>query len=89
MTTREERGIVALERAGWRVDEVQSWLVVEGSDGGRYRVAVWFDNGDPSTIEYADGETGLVHQEDWHEAPGVLSPSEVARLFHNDTKEEE
>lgn len=54
---------------------------VEASDGERYGVAVLFEGGEPAMLEYGDGEECLLCQEDWGEAPGILPPAEVGRLF--------
>jgi hypothetical protein len=69
-----------LERAGWQIDADEGHLI-EASDGERYGVAVLFEGGVPVGIEYGDGELDVQHYEEWHEAPGILTPGEVARLF--------
>lgn len=70
----------ALERSGWQVDADEPH-VIEASDGERYGVAVFFEAGQPVSIEYGDGEHDLQHREAWDDAPGVLAPAEVGRLF--------
>ena len=72
--------LAALERAGWQIDDIQ-YDRVEASDDQRYGVAVFFDQGIPVEICYGDGEEDLQHAEGWREAPGILAPKEVARLF--------
>lgn len=84
--TREEI-IAALEGAGWQIDSDEPH-VVEASDKERYGVAVFFEYGAPVEVCYGDGERDHQHAEGWHEAPGVLSPSEVARLFPTYEQEE-
>jgi hypothetical protein len=68
----------ALDRAGWQLDDEQPERI-EASDGQRYGVAVFFESGVPVEICY--GEEDLQFCEEWHEAPGLLAPQEVARLF--------
>ncbi len=71
---------VALEGAGWRIDDEQPDRI-EASDGESYGVAVFFEGASPVLIEYGDGERDLQCSERWHEAPGVLTPEEVPRLL--------
>jgi hypothetical protein len=78
----------ALERAGWEIDAVEPH-VIEASDGGCYGVAVFFERGAPVEICYGDGEEDLQFCEEWHEAPGLLAPQEVARLFSDEEGEQE
>ena len=75
--------MIALERAGWQIDDVRHDCV-EASDGERYGVAIFMDKGQPVSIEYGDGEQDLQYAEDWGEAPGILAPEEVARLFSDE-----
>jgi hypothetical protein len=70
----------ALRHAGWQIDEERPDRI-EASDGERYGVAVIFEFGRPASIEYGDGELDLQHGEAWDEAPGILTPAEVGRLF--------
>jgi hypothetical protein len=79
--------LAALERAGWQIDDVRHGRV-EASDGERYGVAIFIDRGQPISIEYGDGEQDLQYAESWEEAPGILGPGEVARLFHDERGEE-
>ena len=72
--------LTALDRAGWQLDDEQPERI-EASDGQRYGVAVFFERGVPVEICYGDGEQDLQYAEEWHEAPGILAPAEVARLF--------
>jgi hypothetical protein len=67
-----------LERAGWKLDAEEPH-VIEASDGERYGVAVFFERGVPVEICYGDGEN-LQFCEEWHEAPSILAPEEVAQL---------
>jgi hypothetical protein len=76
--------LVALKRAGWGLDS-QEPHVIEASDGERYGVAVLFERGVPVEICYGDGEN-LQFCEEWHEAPGILSPEEVAQLFGDEER---
>lgn len=73
----------ALERAGWRLDADEPH-VIEASDGERYGVAVFFEDGQPVSIEYGDDEQDLQHCEVWREAPGILSPADVGRVFREE-----
>jgi hypothetical protein len=75
--------LAALERAGWEIDDVQPRHIV-ASDGERYGIAVFFENGVPAALEYGDGEEELQCSEIWNEAPGILAPAEVARLFSDE-----
>jgi len=73
--------IAALERAGWEIDSDEAH-VIEASDGQQsYGVAVFFERGVPVEICYGDGDENLQFCEAWPEAPGLLAPGEVARLF--------
>jgi len=76
-----------LERAGWQLDSDESH-VIEASDGERYGVAVFFERGVPVEICYGDGERHSQWSEIWHEAPGILAPEEVARLFSDEEGEQ-
>jgi hypothetical protein len=76
----------ALERAGWQIDDIQHDRV-EASDGERYGLAVYFEAGMPVEICYGDGEN-LQFCEEWHEAPGIFAPGEVARLFGDEEGEQ-
>jgi hypothetical protein len=76
-----------LERAGWQIDADEPH-VMEASDGERYGVAVFFELGIPVEICYGDGEADMQHSEDWAEAPGILAPEEVARLFSDEEGEQ-
>jgi len=78
--------LVALERAGWQIDADEPH-VIEASDGRRFGVAVFFDQRVPVEICYGDGEEDLQFCEEWHEAPGLLGPDEVARLFSDEEGE--
>ena len=75
--------LTALERAGWKLDAEEPH-VIEASDGERYGVAVFFERGVPVEICYGDGEEDLQFCDEWHEAPGLLRPEEVARLFSDE-----
>jgi hypothetical protein len=75
-----------LRNAGWQVDADEPH-VIEASDGERYGAAVFFTTGRPVSIEYGDSERDLQHREGWDEAPGLLAPAEVARLFHEERGE--
>jgi hypothetical protein len=78
--------LAALERAGWQLDSDEAH-VVEASDGEqRYGVAVFFEGDVPVEICYGDGEEDLQFCEEWHEAPGILAPEEVARLFNDEER---
>jgi hypothetical protein len=79
--------LAALERAGWQIDDVRDDRV-ETSDGERYGLAVFLEAGTPVEICYGDGEEDLQFCEEWHEAPGILAPEEVARLFGDEEGEE-
>ena len=79
--------LAALERAGWQIDADEPH-VMEASDGERYGVAVFFELGIPVEICYGDGEADMQHSEDWAEAPGILAPEEVARLFSDEEGEQ-
>jgi len=61
--------------------------VIEASDDQRYGVAVFFERGVPVEICYGDGEADMQHSEDWTEAPGILGPDDVARLFSDEKGE--
>jgi hypothetical protein len=78
--------LAALERAGWQLDSDEPH-VIEASDG-RYGVAVFFEQGIPVEICYGDGEAEMQHSEAWEEAPGLLAPEEVARLFSDEEGEQ-
>ena len=78
--------VAALTRAGWLIDDERPDRI-EASDGSRYGVAVFFEEGAPVALEYGDGELDLQHSESWNEAPGILAPEEVARLFHEERGE--
>jgi hypothetical protein len=78
--------VAALERAGWQIDDLRDDRV-EASDGRRFGVAVLFEGGVPVEICYGDGEEDLQFCEEWHDAPGILAPQEVARLFHGEEGE--
>jgi hypothetical protein len=43
----------------------------------------------PVEICYGDGELDMQHSEVWNEAPGILAPQEVARLFGDEEGEQE
>jgi hypothetical protein len=73
----------ALERAGWRLDADEPH-VIEASDGESYGVAVFFEDGQPITIEYSCGELDVQQGEDWNAALGILAPREVGRLFREE-----
>jgi hypothetical protein len=75
--------LAALERAGWQLDSDEPH-VIEASDGERYGVAVYIERGVPVEICYGDGERDSQWSELWHEAPGLLRPEEVARLFSDE-----
>jgi hypothetical protein len=47
-----------------------------------------FEGGVPVEICYGDGEEDLQFCEEWHEAPGILAPEEVARLFGDEEGEQ-
>ena len=79
--------LTALERAGWRLDAVEPH-VIEASDRDRYGLAVFLEAGTPVEICYGDGERDLQWSELWHEAPGILAPGEVARLFGDEEGEQ-
>lgn len=79
--------LAALERAGWQLDSDEPHAV-EASDGERYGVAVFFESSVPVEIEYGDGERDRQHSEGWTEAPGLLRPEEVARLFGDEEGEQ-
>ena len=79
--------LAALERAGWKLDAEEPH-VVEASDGERYGVAVFFERGVPVEICYGDGEENLEACEEWAEAPGILAPEEVTRLFGDEEGEQ-
>jgi hypothetical protein len=72
----------ALERAGWRLDADEPH-VIEASDGEHCGVAVFFEDGQPVAIAYGDGEN-FQHCEAWDEAPGILAPADVGRLFREE-----
>jgi len=75
-----------LERTGWGLDSDEPH-VIEASDGQqRYGLAVFFERGAPVEICYGDGELDMQHSEDWTEAPGILAPEEVARLFNDEER---
>jgi hypothetical protein len=82
LTPREEVRQV-LRNAGWHIDDERPDRI-EASDGNRYGVAVFFEAGQPVFIEYGNGEINLQHRENWHQAPGLLMPAEVGRLFHKE-----
>jgi hypothetical protein len=82
-----EAALAALERAGWQIDADEPH-VIEASDGERYGVAVFFEGSVPVEICYGDGELDLQHSEAWTEAPGLLGPDEVARLFGDEEGDE-
>jgi hypothetical protein len=79
--------LTALDRAGWQLDDEQPERI-EASDGRRFGVAVFFECGVPVEICYGDGEEDLQFCEEWHEAPGILAPEEVARLFGDEEGEQ-
>ena len=60
--------------------------VIETSDGLRFGAAVLFESGVPVEICYGDGEEDLQFCEEWHEAPGILAPEEVAQLFGDEER---
>jgi hypothetical protein len=70
-----------------RTCQVHRPHVIEASDGERYGVAVYFEGGVPVEVCYGDGELDMQHSEVWHEAPGILAPEEVARLFGDEEGE--
>jgi hypothetical protein len=78
--------LLALEGAGWQIDADEPHAI-EASDGERYGVAVFFQGGIPVEICYGDGQFDRQFCEAWTEAPGILRPAEVVRLF-NDEKGE-
>jgi hypothetical protein len=78
----------ALERSGWQLDAEEPHAI-EASDAERYGVAVFFERGVPVEICYGDGEADMQHSEDWTEAPGLLTPEEVTRLFGDEEGEQE
>jgi hypothetical protein len=75
--------LTALERAGWQLDSDEPH-VIEASDGERYGLAVFFESSVLVEICYGDGEADMQHSEDWAEAPGIVAPEEVARLFSDE-----
>jgi len=77
--------LAALERAGWELDADEPH-VIEASDGERYGVTVFFEQGVPVEICYGDGEEDHQWSESWHEAAGILAPKEVARLFGDEER---
>jgi len=79
--------LAALERTGWQIDADERH-VSEVSDGDRVGVAVCFEQGAPVEICYGDGELDMQHSEDWAEAPDILAPEEVARLFGGEEGEQ-
>jgi hypothetical protein len=79
--------LVALKRAGWGLDSDEAH-VIEASDGERFGVAVFFERGIPVEICYGDGEEDQLWSDSWHEAPGILAPEEVARLFGDEEGEQ-
>jgi hypothetical protein len=79
--------LVALKRAGWGMIDADEPHVIEASDGRRFGVAVYFERSVPVEICYGDGEQDLQWSELWHEAPGLLGPEEVARLFGDEEGE--
>jgi hypothetical protein len=80
--------LAALERAGWQLDSDEPH-VIEASDGERYGLAVFFESSVPVEICYGDGGEDLQFCEEWHEAPGILAPEEVARLYSDEEGEQE
>ena len=46
------------------------------------------DADEPHVMEASDGEVDMQHSEDWAEAPGILAPEEVARLFGDEEGEQ-
>jgi hypothetical protein len=79
--------VTAFEGAGWQLDAAEAH-VIEASDGRRFGVADFFESGAPVEICYGDGEQDLQWSELWHEAPGLLEPREVARLFGDERGEQ-
>jgi hypothetical protein len=75
--------LAALERAGWQLDSHEPY-VIEASDRERYGLSVFLEAGTPVEICYGDGVENLQFCEEWHEAPGILRPDEVARLFSDE-----
>jgi hypothetical protein len=78
----------SLLAAGWRIDAEEPHAI-EASGGHRFGVAVFFEDGLPVEVCYGDGDEDLQHQESWHEAPGILSPTEVGRLFPDTEREDQ
>ena len=77
--------LAALRRAQWEIDSDEPH-VIEASDGQlSYGVAVFFERGVPVEICYGNGEN-LQFCEEWHEAPGILAPEEVAQLFGDEER---
>jgi hypothetical protein len=79
--------LTALERAGWQIDADEAH-VIEASDGECYGLAVFFESSVPVEICYGDGEADMQHSENRAEAPGILAPGEVARLFGGEEGEQ-
>jgi hypothetical protein len=79
--------LAALERAGWQLDSDEPH-VIEVSDGERFGVGIYLQGGVPVEICYGDGEEDLQFCEEWHEAPGILAPEEVVRLFNGEEGEQ-
>jgi hypothetical protein len=77
-----------LRRAQWQLDSDEPH-VIEASDGHHYGLAVFFERGVPVEICYGDSDDHLQWSESWHEAPGLLAPQEIARLFHGEEGEQE
>jgi hypothetical protein len=77
--------LTALERAGWQLDSDEPH-VIEASNGQQsYGMAVFLERGVPVEICYGDGEN-LQFCEEWHEAPAILAPEEVAQLFGDEER---
>jgi hypothetical protein len=79
--------LAALKRAGWQIDDVRHDRV-EASDGDRYGIGILFEQGVPVELCYGEGELDRQFCEEWTEAPGLLAPEEVARLFDDEKGEQ-
>jgi hypothetical protein len=80
--------LAALKRAGWQLDSDEPHVIEASDEQQSYGVTVFFERGAPVEICYGDGEN-LQFCEEWHEAPGILAPEEVARLFGDEEGEQE
>jgi hypothetical protein len=79
--------LAALERPGWEINADEPHAI-EASDGERFGVGIFFQDGVPVEICYGDGELDMQHSEAWTEAPGLLRPEEVVRLFSDEEGEQ-